>query len=52
MIINIIAPNQKSLESLKTALGITPPKPVGPTYLSASKGLIIIIVFQQQERCF
>lgn len=53
MTINIQQPNQDARDSwmrLKEKLGITPPKPVGPTYLSASKGLIKISSMHYNHR--
>lgn len=50
MTINIVAPDPKSLETLKIALGITPPKPVGPTYNSESKGVIAISSMHYNHR--
>lgn len=38
------------LEAFKQTIGITPPKPVGPTYKSASKGEIAIASMHYNHR--
>lgn len=53
MTINIQEPNQDARETwlrLKEKLGLIPPKPVGPTYKSESKGLIAISSMHYNHR--
>lgn len=52
MTINIVAPDQKSMDLLTKALGLVPAKPLGPIYQSSTQGPIEISMMNQKHRLF